>query len=178
MDCANLADISNFENTQVTSIASNTFSGSPFAEIIIPEGVTTINYNAFRYCRSLKQFTLPSTVETIGDRTFQECYAMTDLFVYAEVPPTGDNMFLYRPENIYANCTLHVAHGSVEAYKAAVPWNNFANIEEMIQTGIETIETEAESEVVFYNMQGIRVENPEHGMYIRICGDKISKVVL
>lgn len=178
MDCKNLTSITNFENTQVVSIASNTFSGSPFTEITVPEGVTAINYNTFRYCRNLKQVTLPSTVETIGDRVFQECYAMTDLYVYAEVPPTGENMFMYRPDNIYTNCTLHVPHGTAEAYKAATPWNNFANVVEMIQTGVETIETAAHSEAVYYNLQGIKVENPRNGMYIKICDGKTTKVIL
>lgn len=35
-----------------------------------------------------------------------------------------------------------------------------------------------EAPVEYYNVQGIRVENPEHGLYIKRQGNKVSKVIL
>ena len=35
-----------------------------------------------------------------------------------------------------------------------------------------------EAPVEYYNIQGIRVENPEHGLYIKRQGNKVSKVIL
>lgn len=44
-------------------------------------------------------------------------------------------------------------------------------------TGIENVAVEAE-EAVYYNLQGVRVANPENGVYVRVQGGKTTKVVL
>lgn len=43
-------------------------------------------------------------------------------------------------------------------------------------SGIE--EVEAAETPVYYNLHGIRVDNPEKGLYIRVCGGKAEKVIL
>ena len=49
-------------------------------------------------------------------------------------------------------------------------------------TGVEDITSEANDEfdpdapVVYYNLQGVQVQNPEHGIYIRVQGKKVTKV--
>lgn len=46
-------------------------------------------------------------------------------------------------------------------------------------TGVEGVEAEgAEAPVEYYNLQGVRVENPESGLYIRRQGNKTTKVIL
>lgn len=46
-------------------------------------------------------------------------------------------------------------------------------------TGVEDVLAEGESgEVVYYNLQGIRVENPSAGVYIRVQGKNVNKVVI
>lgn len=47
-----------------------------------------------------------------------------------------------------------------------------------VSTGIEGIAPEANGEAVFYNLQGVRVENPQHGIFIRVANGKSEKVVL
>ena len=42
-------------------------------EIVIPEGVTTIGYGAFRGCTNLKRVTLPDSLEDIGSEAFAGC---------------------------------------------------------------------------------------------------------
>ena len=46
--------------------------------------------------------------------------------------------------------------------------------------GVEAIEAEvdANAPVVYYNLQGQRVANPENGLYIRVQGNKVEKVAL
>lgn len=45
--------------------------------------------------------------------------------------------------------------------------------------GVETVEAAAaDAPVVYYNLQGVRVENPESGLYIRVQGNKAEKVAL
>lgn len=46
-------------------------------------------------------------------------------------------------------------------------------------TGVEGVETvDADAPAVYYNMQGVRVANPAKGLYIRVQGNKATKVVL
>lgn len=45
-----------------------------------------------------------------------------------------------------------------------------------VQTGVDEIEAAGNGEVEYYNLQGIRVANPESGIYIRRQGSKVSKV--
>ena len=44
-------------------------------------------------------------------------------------------------------------------------------------TGIESIEAENNAPAVYYNLQGIKVANPENGIYIVKQGNKVTKVV-
>ncbi|MGM9815666.1 MAG: hypothetical protein ACI304_01235 [Lepagella sp.] len=46
-----------------------------------------------------------------------------------------------------------------------------------IETGITDINPDA-NEAEYYNLQGIRVDNPENGIYIRRQGNKTTKVIL
>lgn len=46
-------------------------------------------------------------------------------------------------------------------------------------TGVEDVLAEGEGgEVVYYNLQGIRVDNPSAGVYIRVQGKNVNKVVI
>lgn len=46
-----------------------------------------------------------------------------------------------------------------------------------VPTGIEAIEAEGiEAKVEWFNMQGVRVENPAQGLYIRRQGNKVEKI--
>lgn len=44
--------------------------------------------------------------------------------------------------------------------------------------GVEAVAAEADVPAVYYNLQGARVENPAEGLYIRVKGNKVEKVIL
>lgn len=44
--------------------------------------------------------------------------------------------------------------------------------------GIESVETTDALEAVYYNLQGVRVANPANGIYIKVQGNKTSKVYI
>ncbi len=46
------------------------------------------------------------------------------------------------------------------------------------QTGIEDIVEDANAAVEYFNLNGIRVANPENGLYIRRAGSKVEKVFI
>lgn len=47
-----------------------------------------------------------------------------------------------------------------------------------ILTGVATVGVEEGGEAVYYNLQGVRVQNPERGIYIKVQNGKSTKVVM
>ena len=45
-------------------------------------------------------------------------------------------------------------------------------------TVIENIDTVEETPVEYYNLQGVKVDNPSNGLYIKRQGNKVTKVIL
>ena len=60
----------------VEVIGKYAFDKSVVTSMYIPEGVTTIEENAFYYCENLKSITIPSTVKTIKEGAFYSCRAI------------------------------------------------------------------------------------------------------
>ncbi len=44
--------------------------------------------------------------------------------------------------------------------------------------GVADVAADAEAPAVYYNLQGVRVENPAEGLYIRVRGNKVEKVLV
>ena len=54
-----------------------------------------------------------------------------------------------------------------------------ANVYVLRSTGVDSVEIDdANAEAVYYNLQGVRVQNPSNGIYIMVKGNKSSKVVI
>jgi len=49
----------------ITTIPEATFKNTRLTDVVIPEGITTLEYESFRDCRSLTNITLPSTIKNI-----------------------------------------------------------------------------------------------------------------
>lgn len=80
-------------------------------------------------------------------------------------------------QNNVAEITLNMNEsGSVQFYsmKNGVA-SKTGTLEYNVSTGIDGIEAE-DGEAVYYNLQGVKVENPEKGLYIRVSGNKAVKV--
>jgi hypothetical protein len=46
------------------------------------------------------------------------------------------------------------------------------------ESGVANVAVEANAPVVYYNLQGARVANPENGIFIRVQGNRATKVAL
>ncbi|MBR4379859.1 MAG: leucine-rich repeat domain-containing protein [Bacteroidaceae bacterium] len=131
MGCSSLASIVIPEG--VTSIGSGAFSRcSSLASIVIPEGVTSIDNSVFSGCSSLISIVIPGGVISIGSGAFYGFSSLTRITCLAVNPPTYDNVFLENFGNSYSG-TIYVPAASVEAYKAADGWKDYASQIQAIQ---------------------------------------------
>ena len=149
--CTNLKDIE--IPSSVTSIGWYAFSGcSSLTSIEIPPSMTSIDEWVFEDCSSLRNITIPSSVTTLGYWTFHNCSSLNSIDIPSSVTYIGKGSFAgcsdidtiysrnpYPPtienESTFDdisrdNTAIFVPKGSIEAYKKAVIWDQFSNIQE------------------------------------------------
>lgn len=107
----------------VTSIGDSAFdSCSSLTSITIPSGVTSIGNRAFYYCSGLASCTIGIGVTSIGDEAFRWCSSLKSITVDATIPPTLGSLAFYG-----STCRIYVPSGSLEAYKSASEWSDYAD---------------------------------------------------
>ena len=93
---------------------------------IIGKNVTRIEDYAFQNSTGMTAIFMQTNVTNIGEGAFQGCTGLTSITCQAVTPPAcGDNCF----ENVDKNIPVYVPSESIEAYKAAPGWSDFANIQ-------------------------------------------------
>jgi len=99
-------------------------------EYIIPDGIIKIQNYAFRNCTSLTSVTIPDSVTSIG-KAFYNCKSLKEVYCKPIVPPVGNrDMFSCYDSNrgtYLIGCNIYVPTASVEAYKSASGWNDYAD---------------------------------------------------
>ena len=97
--------------------------------ILIPDSVTTIGADAFTYCDNLQQITIPENVTSIGWGAFYSCYSLEKVYCKAVIPPSivTEYSSWYAFSGNAHNRKIYVPLESVEAYKTANGWRNYAN---------------------------------------------------
>ena len=106
---------------------------------------------------------------------------MTDVYCIAEkVPSTNKNAFKDSyPEHII----LHVPAGSIEDYRASVPWSGFREIVALTDEEIDPssiVLTNSDSSpypINYYNMDGKRIPKPQRGLNIIKMSDGTTKKI-
>ncbi len=92
--------------------------------IEIPETVVELGAYCFSGC-GFETFTIPSQITTLGIEPFRKCLSLTTVYVEPTTPPTASG-------NIFNGCTalthIYVPSESVETYKQARGWSNYASI--------------------------------------------------
>ena len=117
--------------------------------ITIPNSVTSIGIAAFHKCSGLSSITIPDSVTSIGDGAFEECLGLTTIVIGSGVTSMGAGVFsnssniiavIVRavippsvPNDFYAfdmfdvTYPIYVPAGSVNAYKTATGWSDYAD---------------------------------------------------
>ena len=170
MGCSGLASIT-IPNS-VTSIETSTFRGcSSLSSVIISNSVLNIGNEAFYECSSLTSVTIPNSVKTIGDNTFYkcsslafvsipnsmmsigemafyDCKSLSKVICYAVTPPSLKSYAFYGAQCLSG--TLYVPSSGVSTYQTTDGWNEWKNIQALIEP--TSISFANENENIFIGM--------------------------
>ncbi|MBO7311418.1 MAG: leucine-rich repeat protein [Alistipes sp.] len=142
----------------VTSIGSSAFADcSSLTSVTIGDSVTTIGNNAFYGCSSLTSVTIGNSVTTIGSRAFYSCNSLTNVYCKATTPPAGGYKMFY---NDASGPKIYVPMGSVEAYKSAEGWSDYASdiVGYNFENGVVVPKTHPNNEIWYTSTDGNAVE--------------------
>ena len=101
-------------------------------QIELPSGLEAIYDAAFLACISLENITIPSGVQLIGGDAFVNCRNMQWVRIESSSVPSGRAQYYYYEGGMF-RCSsgytydIYVPSSSVEAYKAADYWSDFAD---------------------------------------------------
>ena len=114
----------------ITSIPLQCFTNCySLTSIEIPSGVTTINSSAFQNCSGLTEVVIPSSVAGINFAAFANCSGLTSIKMESATPPTLPNpsTSFAQPFDNTNNCPIYVPAESVNTYKTATNWSEYAD---------------------------------------------------
>ena len=147
----------------VTTIGERAFSHcTSLTSVTIPDSVTEIGNYTFFSCDSLTSVTIPDSVTTIGDEAFAYCYDLTSVYCKATtLPAGGSSMFSYNA----SGRKIYVPMESVEAYKSAQGWSDYADV--IVGYNFETDEIipDVENNIIYYTSTDGEIVEPYSGRY-------------
>ncbi len=213
----------------VVKIGKSALKSETFIDtIILPNTITEIDDEAFFWCLDLKSINIPNSVERIGSKAFSSCYDLETITIPNSVTYIGFSAFstcgftslisliedvnsVMLESEVFSeidkdSCVLKVPMGKIPDYQSAAQWQDFLNIEEYDNTGIEHIKvlqnTVAISgqqitvfgvqgqEVVLYDTNGrivsqiipqednLNITAPQIGAYILRVNNATKKIVV
>ena len=133
--------------SSVTELAYQAFEDcSTMLSITMQEGIKIIGANAFQNCFSLRKLLIPSTLEIIGSFAIRSCNALQELVVPENVSSL-DEFALYGCSSLKSltflsdkpcsigfraldetgDCPILVPAASVEKYRSAAGWKDYAS---------------------------------------------------
>ena len=126
--CANLKHIDISKG--VTAVKDYAFFGcSVLSSVLFSEVLSSIGMHAFESCRTITSITLPSSITSIGRDAFYNCTTLKEVCCLATTPP--QSIEYYGRWTAFdlnaADRKIYVPFESIDAYKSAFGWSNYAD---------------------------------------------------
>ena len=123
-DCTSLTSV-NIPDS-VTTIGDGAFYNCySLTSVNIPDSRTWIGNSVFWYCASLTSVNIPDSVTAIGNEAFAYCDSLTSVYCKATTPPALDGPDVF--DNNGSGRKIYVPAGSLNAYKSATNWSEYAS---------------------------------------------------
>ena len=103
-------------------------NGEEIKELVIPNNITNVLSETFRYCSNLTSVTIPSSIKTISDGAFSGCEKLEKVYTRT-VEPTYINQNTFSATT-YSDATLYVPKTSFNLYWLDAAWSQFDNLAE------------------------------------------------
>ena len=100
------------------------------SSLVIPDSVIRIGEGAFCDCSNLNSVTISDKVEYIGEVAFNLCHSLTSVYCKATIPPIAEDLYWKSWGAFDKNASdrkIYVPAESVEAYKSAYRWSEYAS---------------------------------------------------
>ena len=125
--CHDLSSVTFDNGSQLATIGKGAFEGCSMTGITLPSTLTTIGDSAFDECYHLNSLTVPGNVTSIGGYAFWGVGTLSTGFtgftIESATPPTLGEKAFYNTND----APIYVLAGSVNAYKAASGWSQYAS---------------------------------------------------
>lgn len=175
--CLSLTDVKFEDISGSVNVSPNAFADSPIERLYLGQNVI-FNSSPFRDNEALKEVTIGEKVTEIGTAAFEGCTSIEQVTSFAPNPPKITiSTFDITTEK---HATLLVPEGSLDIYKETPYWENFYNIREDNQAGIESapIDNDINDDII-YSITGLKLpikraselRNYPRGVYI-VNGEK------
>lgn len=154
-----------------TKTGSVTFT--KIAKPVEPDGITVFYDNSITNWSQVMIHHWPVEQTTWPGKAMTKVADATRTALYRYVVPTGTTGIVFNNGNgDQTDDVTNIKNNAV--YKGT---GNHGFVEDGVITGINSVEVE-EAPAEFYNLQGIRVDNPSNGMYIMRQGNTVRKVYI
>ena len=122
INCYELTNIT-LPNT-VTAIYIDAFRyDSNLEKIDIPDSVTLVDNAAFMQCSGMKTVSMGTGVNNIAGYAFAQGHRLTRVSIRAINPPVLSSNVFYQTNN----CPIYVPYASIDTYKGATNWAEYAS---------------------------------------------------
>lgn len=154
--------------------AENPFTPTEALEYIANGGSETAEKYVIGYVISIKELSTQygNATYVLGDTAD----ATEGLDVYRGYGLNGDK---FTSEDQLKKGMFIIVKGKLVNYKGNTPqFTQGSKIVSMDASGVNEVVADSDATPVYYNMQGVRVANPESGLFIEVKGNKATKVIL
>ena len=142
--CKQLSEVKLSDNIKV--IPQYAFDDTKIEKILLPSKLESIENRGFNSCPDLREIEFPAGLQKIGDGAFSYCYNISYIKSNAANPPElSSNAFPSSYNSVYSKATLQVPDESLDIYREAEIWGNFARIIPMSYKPVKSINLDVET---------------------------------